>query len=643
MAFGIPESTIEEIKARTDLADLIAGYGIAVKRAGGAYKACCPFHSEKTPSFHIQPDKGFYHCFGCGESGDAITFVMKREGLSFVEAVKKLAANLNIAIEEREDPQAGLRKRLLALHAELAAFYRRCLCTAKEAAPARAYLESRDLSGEVAERFQIGYAPLIADAMLTWAGKHGFTTEELEAASVLKPSQYAPGRWYSPFAGRLMFAIRDRAGRVIAFSGRTLETDKTKMRGGKYVNSFDSIVFRKSEVLYAFDIAAGKIANAKPIREAIVCEGQIDVIRCHACGFDRAVASQGTSFTKEHVQMLKRVADAAVLVFDGDAAGRKAAIHTGGDMIEAGMSVRVARLPPGDDPDSLLRTKGAEAFQACLDAAESIVAYQVGIAREAEKNPDSYDAISRAANAVLALVRRSSSAVMRASLLQEASTLLKIPVRALEEELEKGAGRVAVGGKVRPAVIQEASPAASGNVGEMDTTNPPSQVQGVPSEDAAAPENEPFRKTELEFMEFLYGNRYSNQLADMLESYAPSLIFVHGLTCTFVAAYIREARGDQDALMQIDEGLSVPEARMLEKVFLMCGRAARSGLAPVDILKNLLRRLWMDAARRRLGEMPVSNAADAASRRLALSLDAKKYQNAPWPVASSLMCADRLK
>ena len=641
MAFGIPESTIEEIKARTDLADLIAGYGIEVKRAGGAYKACCPFHSEKTPSFHIQPDKGFYHCFGCGESGDAITFVMKREGLSFIEAVKKLAAARNIVIEEREDPQAGQRKRLFALHAELAAFYQRCLGTAKEAAPARAYLKSRDLSGEIVERFQIGYAPLSADAMLKWAKKHGFTTDELETASVLKPSQYSPGRWYSPFAGRLMFAIRDRSGRVIAFSGRTLETDKAKMRGGKYVNSFDSIVFRKSEVLYALDIAGGRISNAKPVREAIVCEGQIDVIRCHACGFDRAVASQGTSFTKEHVQILKRVADAAVLVFDGDAAGRKAAIHTGGDMIEAGMSVRVARLPPGDDPDSLLRTKGAEAFQSCLDAAESIVAYQVRIAFEAEKNPKSYDAISRAANAVLALVRRSESAVMRASLLQEASALLKIPVPALEEELGKVAGRPVAKGRSRPDAQDSYAP-------EVDaaSTHPASRVQEVQSEDAAAPENEPPRSTEMALMEFLFDNRYSTQLADMLEAYALDPVFVHRLTRAFVAAYIREARGEQDALMQIGGGLSVAEARMLETVFLACGRAAKSGLEPDDILRGLLRRLWAEAVRRRLGEMPVSDDADASNRRLALTVNVKSFQDTrkvPWQVACTLMRADLLK
>ena len=342
MAFGIPEQTIEEIKARTDLADLIAGYGIQVKRAGGSYKACCPFHHEKTPSFNINPERGFYHCFGCGESGDAIKFVMRYEGLPFIDAAKKLAAAANITIEEKADPQARVRKRLFELHAELAAFYQRCLKSAKEASRARAYLKSRDLSDEIIDRFQIGYAPQSVDAMLKWAAKHHFTMEELAAASVMRPPRQ-PGRSpYSPFAGRLMFSIRDRSGRVIAFSGRTLETDKAKMRGGKYVNSYDSPIFKKSNVLYALDQAAIRISGAKPIREAIVCEGQIDVIRCHAHGFDRAVASQGTSFTKEHVQILQKVADAAILVFDGDAAGRKAAIRTGSEMLEAGLMVRVA-------------------------------------------------------------------------------------------------------------------------------------------------------------------------------------------------------------------------------------------------------------------------------------------------------------
>ena len=628
MAFGIPEQTIEEIKARTDLADLISGYGIQVKRAGGSYKACCPFHHEKTPSFHIQPTKGFYHCFGCGESGDAIKFVMKYEGLTFVEAAKKLAAAANITIEEKADPDAARRKRLIALHAELAAFYQRCLKEAKEADPARRYLASRDIPDEVVEKFQIGYAPQRANAMLIWAKKNSFTPEELEDAGVLKPPRYAGGYWYSPFAGRVMFSIRDRSGRVIAFSGRTLETDKTKMRGGKYVNSPETLIFRKSDVLYAFDLAAGKIANAKPIREAIVCEGQIDVIRCHACGFDRAIASQGTAFTEEHVRLLKKVADAAVLVFDGDAAGRKAAIRTGGEMLAAGMAVRVARLPAGEDPDSLLRTKGAEEFQACLDAAESLVAFQVRIALEAEASPDSYDAISRAGRAVLELVRRCSGAVMRAGLLHEAATLLRIPVSALEEDLEKGMrdeGR----GSPKP-----------------ETRNPkPGTRNEKPEapEDAAAPENNPPPPTEMALMEFLFGNGPDGRLADMLETYAPDELFANDLTRAFIRAYACETRGEPEALANLGKDLPAAEALRLEEVFLAKERAALSELEPARILEDFLRRLWSEAVRRRLGKLPVRGDAELERRRLELSVRMRKFKSSPWKVASSLMLSELLK
>ena len=621
MAFGISEQTIEEIKARTDLADLIAGYGIQVKRAGGSYKACCPFHHEKTPSFNIQPSKGFYHCFGCGESGDVIKFVMKYEGLGFVEAAKKLAAAANITIEEtNSDPQATARKRQLVLHAELAAFYRRCLKTAAEAARARDYLASRDIPDEIAEQFQIGYAPQQAEAMLKWAEKHHFTAEELEAAGVLRPPKYPGGRWYSPFAGRVMFSIRDRSGRVIAFSGRTLETDKAKMRGGKYVNSPETLIFRKSDVLYAFDLAAGKIANAKPVREAIVCEGQIDVIRCHAAGFSRAIASQGTAFTKEHVQILKKVADAAVLVFDADAAGQKAAIRTGGEMLAAGLLVRVASLPPGEDPDSLLRTKGPGAFQACLDAAESLVAFQVRIARAMEQTPDSYDAISRAARAVLALVRCSSSAVMRASLLQEASTLLKIPVAALEEDLERGN-----------------SEPVTRNSQSSTRTPHPSPLTPHPSEDASAPENNPPPKTETALMEFLFGNGPDGTLADMLESYAPDTIFRHALTRGFVHAYTQETRGNEQAMADLRRTLSETDGALLEGVFLSRERASLSELEPARILEDFLRRLWGDAIRRRLGELPARGDAELERRRLSLLMRMKRIKSAPWVVARTFM------
>ena len=655
MAFGIPESAIEEIKARTDLSDLIAGYGIQVKRAGGSYKACCPFHHEKTPSFHIQPAKGFYHCFGCGESGDVIKFVMKYEGLTFVEAAKKLAASCGLEIEASEDPEAAVRKRMFALHAELAAFYRRCIKDAKEAFRAREYLASRDLSDEVAEKFQIGYAPQSADAMLVWAKKHGFTADELETAGVLKPPRYQGGRWYSPFAGRLMFSIRDRQGRVIAFSGRTLETDKTKMRGGKYVNSPVTPIFKKSNVLYAFDLAAGKIANAKPVREAIVCEGQIDVVRCHACGFETAVASQGTAFTSEHVQMLKKVADAAVLVFDGDAAGQKAAVSTAGEMLSTGMTVRVARLPEGDDPDSLLRSKGADAFRACLESASSIVAFQVEVARSREPNPDSYDAISRTGRAVLELVKKCPGAVMRAGLMQEAATLLKIPVSALEEDLSRlDAEKPRMDGR-RPSVAQrEPSPSRA----QVPSPAPIQLDEPYPGPEPFPPEFVPYGETELEsapaspgnpppslemaLMEFLFGLGPDVQIADMLDAYAPDGLFDRSVTAAFVQAYVREAHGEADAVINAKNTLPPEDALVIEDIFFSQNRAAISELPPPDNLRKMLSRFWFDAVRRKLLSLPREGDGDLMRRRNKLQMLSRKFKTMPWHVACQSMLSSVL-
>ncbi len=644
MAFTIPEQTIEEIKARTDLADLVAGYGIQVRRAGGSYKACCPFHHEKTPSFNINPSRGFYHCFGCGESGDAIKFVMRYEGLPFVDAAKKLAAAANIAIEEKADPQAGVRRRLYELHAELAAFYQRCLRSTREAARARAYLASRDLSDEIVDRFLIGYAPQSAEAMLKWAEKHRFTMAELESASVMRPPRQ-PGRPpYSPFAGRLMFSIRDRSGRVIAFSGRTLETDKARMRGGKYVNSYDSPVFKKSNVLYALDQAAIRISGAKPVREAIVCEGQIDVIRCHAHGFDRAVASQGTSFTKEHVQMLSKVADAAVLVFDGDAAGRKAAVRTGSEMLAAGLAVRVARLPAGEDPDSLLRAKGAAAFQACLDEAESIVAFQVRNSLAGELRPDSYDAIARAANAVLDLVTCSPSAIVRASLLQEASTLLKIPVSALEADLGR---RSASAASAEPA--RRPPPPPPPEPGDAPHETAPGGAEagaarGEPGplvgEDASAPSCNPPPRLEMVFMEFLFNAGRDGRMIDLLEAHAPPELFAHPVTRGFVECYVREAKGEANAVAELSQSLADGSRRFLEDVFASVGRANVSQQDPMDTFTDMLKALWAAALRRR--HDAISGFGHDAQR-MKLTTLAKKMRNERWESVVGRMDPELLK
>ena len=300
MSGKVTEQVIEEIRARVDIVELI-GARMTLKKSGATFKGCCPFHHEKTPSFHVNPVRQSYHCFGCGEHGDVFKFLMKQDGLAFMDAVKTLADRVGVAIREETDYNAQNRNLLYAIHAELAAFFQRCLKQTREAEAARAYLSGRKLPDEIVERFGIGYALTTPrDATLQWAKKHGYSPEQLVSAGVLSPPNRPdrPDDYYDRFRGRLMFPICDRQGRVVAFSGRILDA---KSHPAKYVNSPETDIFIKSRVLYALDKAAAKIVK-HPRREAIICEGQIDVIRCHACGFETAVASQiGRASCRERV------------------------------------------------------------------------------------------------------------------------------------------------------------------------------------------------------------------------------------------------------------------------------------------------------------------------------------------------------
>jgi len=639
MAFAISQNAIEEIKARIDLADLISSYGIKTRRSGSNYMACCPFHHEKTPSFSIQPGKGFYHCFGCGESGDCIKFVQKQEGLTFIEAAKKLAAQCGVEIEEEEDVQAGARKRLYALHAELAQFFRRCLKEAKEAARAREYLKSRDLDGEIEERFQLGYAPISAKAMLTWAEKYHYKPDELSAAGVLKPPRHPGDGWYNLFAGRLVFPINDRAGRVVAFSCRTLETDKKKMRGGKYVNSPESIVFKKSNVLYALDKAVPNIVKA-PGREAIVCEGQIDVIRCHACGFTTAVASLGTSFTEEHVALLRRHAESVVLAFDGDAAGQKAVMHTGGDFLSVETPVRAVVLPSGEDPDSFLRTQGAEAFRERIDQAISVTAYQVNALRAREAHPDQIDAVKRVSLATLETIARCPSAIMRASLMAEAAKLLNLPLAALEEDFKAVAKRVGEETKKPPRRVEDIKPT------NHQTNKPSNQQTNEPTNQHDAAKYVVPSRMEMAFCSFLYENEGNAELASIIASCAPDELFAHDFTRRFVKAWRKKVETGADAIVELRSELSPDDAACLDEILLGTDRGALSELGPVRILEDFLRRFWSEAIRRRIAQLPLSDPA-ADNERLSLSLLSRQFLKSPWQKivphmipATLAICAD---
>ena len=634
MAKGITEATVEEIKARIDLADLIASYGIQVKTAGASKKACCPFHHEKTPSFNINESRGFYHCFGCGESGDAIKFVQKMDGLTFVEAVKKLAEQCGVKIEESEDPAAGKRKRLLALMAELAQFYHRCLQKTKEAEPAREYLKSRDLGDEVQESFLIGYAPNGASTMMKWAEKYKYTAEEMEEAGVIKPPRGPGDQGYHRFGGRLMFSIRDKQGRVVAFSGRQLVASKNS---GKYVNSPETLIFKKSNVLFGFDKAAGNIAKSAH-HEAIVCEGQIDTIRLHVSGFPVAVASQGTAFTEEHVKMLKKVADQVVLVFDDDAAGHKATIRTAGLFLAAEMPVRVVSLPEGDDPDSYLRKHSAEDFQKLLDNAESIMSFQVRAEKSKETNPDSIDAMARITKAVLNTIAQSKNAVIKAGMIGEAARLLGVPSAALNEEL----------GKIKETPVRLAPKVSGSQDGRREpedgdispeledfTDEEPIDDGDFSGEDAHNVIPPPQR--ELALCAFLMANEYDKTLDGMIGEFLPPKVFAHDFTRRFVETWRAEVVKNEDLLQDFAGKLEGHERDWFDSVLLSGSKTESSGLSPTDILQDFVRALWADELRRERGSLPASGDAEADLRRMKLSMDLKRLSSVRWSAVKDMV------
>lgn len=431
MAQIISKKVLEDIRSRNDIVDVIGTY-FTLKRAGTSFKSTCPFHKEKTPSFHVNPQRQIYHCFGCGAGGDVFKFLMQKEGVDFGTAVRMLAEKAGIRLEfedGKENPQASIKESLYRLHLELAQFYQRCLTTMKNAEPARRYLHDRDLPAPILEEFMIGYAPDRWDACLQWAEKKGYPTELLETAGLIIKRPNAPG-YYDRFRNRITFPICDEQNRVIGFSARALVSDG---QGAKYVNSPETPLFLKSRVLYALSKARTHILET---HEAIVCEGQIDVIRCHQAGFQTAVAAQGTAFTEEHARILKRYADSVCLVFDSDRAGQDAAVRAAGVFLETGLAVRVAALPAGEDPDSLIRKQGADAFRRVLDAAGSASAFQIRMLQARDNTPGEAS-VMRIAQAVLQNILRSPNAVQRARLIQEAADLLQVPINALQEDLTR--------------------------------------------------------------------------------------------------------------------------------------------------------------------------------------------------------------
>lgn len=436
----IPSQTIEQIAAANDIVEVIGTY-FPLKRAGSTYKAICPFHQEKTPSFTVSPSRQTFHCFGCGAGGSVFRFVMDYEHLEFPAAVKKLAARVGIpVIEERgissgeEDRQQETRRGLLQLHSEAAEWFHENLVKAKSAAHAREYLKGRGIDKRIAKDWQIGFAPESWDSFLKWALDRGYQQRLLLESGLITRRDESAGedRVYDRFRNRIMFPIHNDVGEVIAFSGRILDPEA---EAAKYVNSPETPLFRKGRVLFGLHKTKRGLIEASC---AIVCEGQLDLITLFEAGITNVVAPQGTAFTEQQARILKRFVSEVVLCFDADAAGQKAAERSLEALLQNNLVVRVAEMPPGEDPDSLVRKRGREEFEKQVSAARDF--FDWWIEREASAaNLDSLSAKMQVAQRLAETIGRVQDPLMRGEAANRAAARIGVPRTDFDQLLARPA------------------------------------------------------------------------------------------------------------------------------------------------------------------------------------------------------------
>ncbi|MFH1132364.1 MAG: DNA primase, partial [Pseudomonadota bacterium] len=361
MAGHIPEEIIEEIQSRCDIVEVIGGY-IPLKRAGTNYKALCPFHNEKTPSFTVSQAKQICHCFGCSAGGNVINFVMKYEHLDFVDAVKLLADKAGIEIPEKHFGNEGVvSKGLWDVNKSAAELFSKWLYSLEKGREAFSYLKNRGITEETIKKFSLGYAPG-TNELVKELTKKGFSSDLLLKAGVAVKTDRGV---MDMFRNRLMFPVFNPAGKVVGFSGRVLDNGLPK-----YLNTPETSIFHKGKILYGLHASKGDILKDDRV---VICEGYFDFLRTYQEGLRAVVASQGTAFTIDHVHLLRRYASGIVICFDGDAAGNKASIGGINMFLEQGAQVRVMELPAGYDPDTFINDKGISEFKNLADTAKDIL------------------------------------------------------------------------------------------------------------------------------------------------------------------------------------------------------------------------------------------------------------------------------
>ena len=424
----IADEKIQEIRDRVDIVEVVSSY-LPLKRSGVNYQGLCPFHQEKTPSFNVNSSRQIFHCFGCGVGGNVFSFVMRMDGLSFPDAVRRLGEKVGIEVEEEEVSPAEVRRRearerLARINEVACSFYHQLLLDGDAGAPGRRYLRQRGYDGETVRAFQLGFAPEAWETLAKHLMEKNFSAEDIRNTGLVRPGKQERGD-YDLFRNRLLFPIHDLQGRMVAFGGRVLDDSLPK-----YINSPETDVYHKGQVLYGLYQARDAIRHSDTV---LVVEGYFDVLALHRAGFTNAVATCGTALTPDHARLLKRYADKILLLFDEDTAGRQATFRAMDALLPFGLAVSVVAMPAGEDPDSLLKARGEGGLRSCLDAARPVL--EVFIDDQLRSNDDSVEGRARAANQVLERIRRLPEELERSLYLQRLAKLIGLNVEDLQSKL----------------------------------------------------------------------------------------------------------------------------------------------------------------------------------------------------------------
>ena len=432
----IPDEIVDRIRSSVDIVELVSEH-VSLKKTGANYIGRCPFHEEKTPSFTVSPAKQIFHCFGCGAGGDAVGFLIRKENYTFPEALRRLAERAGIEIPESRPGRGapkGETETLLKANVEAMVYFAWCLGESSGGEKARQYLAGRGMGEDAVKGFSLGVSPTGWDGLIKRLEKRGIGPETAEKAGLAVKRSSGQG-FYDRFRDRLMFPIKDVRGRVIGFGGRTMGDDEPK-----YLNSPETALFKKGETLYLLDVASEHIRKKG---YAVITEGYFDAIACHRAGVDNAVATLGTALTQAHLRLLGRFSKNVLLVFDSDAAGMKAAERSLEVFLGTELTAKVALLPEGDDPDSLVKRAGPAGLAESLKKSEHLMDFVI---RRLAKGTEAIEDKVSAAAVITGILARVHNSVLRSHYVARAADALGVNESAIMEELGKKLGGTVAGG-----------------------------------------------------------------------------------------------------------------------------------------------------------------------------------------------------